>query len=161
MNTVVLGLGDPIRTDDGVGIFAIRKLASENQFTHDVRMIEGGTLDLDLLPSLRGVTHLLALDAVDTGAAPGELSRFADEELANLPIGNSAHLLGLADLLGIINLLDGPPREVVLLGVQPKSTDPGTALSSEVEPHLRELVEAARRQIANWVVQESPNAPIM
>jgi hydrogenase maturation protease len=123
MNAIVLGLGNPIRTDDGIGVHAIRELAAENPFSRDVRMIEGGTLGLDLLPSLRGVTHLLALDAVDTGAAPGALSRFANDELADLPISKSVHLLGFADLLGLINLLDGPPCQVVLLGLQPKSTD--------------------------------------
>ena len=151
MNAVVLGLGNPIRTDDGVGVYAVRELAAGNLFSHDVRIIEGGTLGLDLLPSLRGVTHLLALDAVDTGVAPGTLSRFADEELANLPINKSVHLLGFADLLGMINLLDGPPREVILLGLQPKSTDWGTALSPEVEISMRGLVDAARDEISDWL----------
>jgi hydrogenase maturation protease len=151
MNAVVLGLGNPIRTDDGVGVHAIRALAAQNLFSGDVRMIEGGTLGLDLLPSLRGVTHLLALDAVDTGAAPGALSRFADGQLADLPINKSVHLLGFADLLGMINLLDGPPSKVILLGLQPKSTDWGTTLSTEVEVRLKDLVEAARGEISNWL----------
>jgi hydrogenase maturation protease len=154
MNAVVLGLGNPIRTDDGVGVYAIRELSAENPFSSDVRMIEGGTLGLDLLPSLRGVTHLLALDAVDTGALPGALSRFANDELANLPINKSVHLLGFADLLGMINLLDGPPREVILLGLQPKSTGWGTALSTEVEVRLKDLVAAARVEISNWLNRE-------
>jgi hydrogenase maturation protease len=152
MNAVVLGLGNPIRTDDGVGVHAIRELAAERSLPPDIRTIEGGTMGLDLLPSLRGVTHLLALDAVDTGAAPGALSRFADEELANLPINKSVHLLGFADLLGIINLLDGPPQQVILLGLQPKSTDWGTALSAEVEARLRDLVDAACCEISRWHV---------
>jgi hydrogenase maturation protease len=160
MNAVVLGLGNSIRTDDGVGVHAIRELVSENSFTRDVRMIEGGTMGLDLLPCLRGVTHLLALDAVDTGAAPGALCRFADEELASLPLNKSVHLLGFADLLGMINLLDGPPRQVILLGLQPKSTDWGTELSPEVKARLRDLVEAALGEISNWLDRERRGAPI-
>jgi hydrogenase maturation protease len=154
MNTVVLGLGNPIRTDDGVGVHAIRKLAAEKLLPPDVRIIEGGTLGLDLLPCLRGVTHLLAMDAVDTGTAPGTLSRFADEELANLPMGKSVHLLGFADLLGAMNLLDSAPRAVVLLGLQPKSTYWGTTLSPEVEAKLRDIIEAVRSEISNWMVRE-------
>lgn len=151
MNTVVLGLGNPIRTDDGVGVHAIRKLTLENLLPPDVRMIEGGTLGLDLLPSLRGVTHLLALDAVDTGVAPGTLCRFADEELANLPISKSVHLLGFADLLGTLNLLEDFPAEVVLLGIQPESTDWGIRPTSAVDAAVNDLVEAALAQVSDWL----------
>jgi hydrogenase maturation protease len=151
MNTVVLGLGNPIRTDDGVGVHAIRKLAAEDSLPPGVRIIEGGTLGLDLLPSLRGVKHLLALDAVDTGAAPGTLSRFADKELANLPISKSVHLLGFADLLGTLNLLGDFPAEVALLGIQPESTDWGIKLTPAVDAAVNDLVEAALAQVSYWL----------
>jgi hydrogenase maturation protease len=150
MNISVLGLGNLMRTDDGVGIYAIRRLSGDGRLPHSVQIIEGGMLGLDLLHSLRGVTHLLAVDAVDTGAAPGTLSRFADAELADLPTSKSVHLLGFADLLGSLKLLEDSPCEVVLLGIQPKSTDWGVTLSPIVDAALHDLVEAALDQLSHW-----------
>ena len=160
MNIVVLGLGNTIRTDDGLGVHAIRKLSAEMVLPPDVRIIDGGTLGLDLLPNLQGVTHLLALDAVDSRNSPGTLSRFADEDLADLPMSKSVHLLGLSDLLGAMNLLGCAPRKVVLLGLQPKSTDWGTGLTFEVEARLKDLVEAAHGEISTWLNRERGREPV-
>lgn len=151
MNVAVLGLGNSIRTDDGVGIYAVRMLSIDRRLPPTVQIIEGGTLGLDLLPRLRGVSHLLALDAVDTGASPGTLSRFANGELADLPVSKSVHLLGFADLLGSLNLLEDAPGEVVLLGIQPESTYWGVTLSPVVDAALKDLVEAAITQTSNWL----------
>jgi hydrogenase maturation protease len=87
---------------------------------------------------------------VDTGAAPGTLSRFADAELADLPTAKSVHLLGFADFLGSLKLLEDSPSEVVLLGIQPKSTDWGVTLSPIVDAALHDLVEAALCQLSYW-----------
>jgi hydrogenase maturation protease len=151
MNLTVLGLGNPIRRDDGVGIHAIRKLAADSRLPPNIQIIDGGTLGLDLLPCLRGVSHLIALDAVDTGASPGTLSRFVDEELLGLPISKSVHLLGFADLLGALSILEDAPGSVVLLGVQPESTDWGVALSPVVDRVLNDLVDAALVQLFDWL----------
>jgi hydrogenase maturation protease len=150
VNIAVLGLGNLMLTDDGVGIHAIRTLSVDSRLPCSVQIIEGGTLGLDLLHSLRGVTHLLAVDAVDTGAAPGTLSRFADAELIDLPIAKSVHLLSFADLLGSMRLLEDAPLEVVLLGMQPKSTYWGVTLSPVVDAALHDLVEAALDQLSYW-----------
>ena len=151
MNLAVLGLGNLIRRDDGVGIHAIHILSGGNRLPCDVQIIEGGTLGLDLLSGLRGVSHLLALDAVDAGASPGTLLRFENEELSSLPISKSVHLLGFADLLGAMRLLEDAPCEVVLLGIQPESIDWGVTLSPAVYAALNDLLDAAHAQIMNWL----------
>ena len=150
MNVAVLGLGNLMLTDDGVGIHAIRMLSVDSRLPRSVQIIEGGTLGLDLLHSLQGITHLLAVDAVDIGAAPGTLSRFVDAELNDLPIAKSVHLLGFSDLLGSLRLLDDAPLEVVLLGTQPESTDWGVTLSPIVDAALPDLVDAALDQLSYW-----------
>jgi hydrogenase maturation protease len=151
MNLAVLGLGNLIHGDDGVGIHAVRMLSADESFPEEVQIIDGGTLGLDLLPTLKGVTHLLVLDAVDSGARPGELSRFADDELSKLPISKSVHLLGFADLLSALTLLGEAPDQVVLLGIQPESTDWGVTLSPAVDGSVNDLVEAALAQILTWL----------
>jgi hydrogenase maturation protease len=146
----LMGLGNLMRTDDAVGMLLLDKLKEDARVPADVRMIEGGTLGLDLLDSLRGITHLIALDAVDVGLLPGTQVRFAGDQLADLPISKSVHLLGFSDLLGVLHLMEAAPLEVVLLGVQPQYTGWGTDLTSPVYEAQNELIEAVLTQIAHW-----------
>jgi hydrogenase maturation protease len=150
----VLGLGNLMRTDDGAGVHAIQRLLGSGRLPPGVEVIEGGTLGLDLLPRLEGVSHLLAIDAVEFGAPPGTLARFANEDLQALPAGKSVHLLGFSDLLNGLHLLGRAPREIVLLGVQPKSTYWGITLSPQVAAALDKLIDAALFEIARWLRAE-------
>lgn len=146
----VVGLGNLMRTDDAVGMLAIERLRADPRLRADVSIVEGGTLGLDLLYPLDGVTHLLALDAIDAGVEPGTLLRFEGEDVARLPAAKSVHLLGFADLLAAMRLTGSVPWEVVVLGVQPEVIAWGTALTATVEAALADLVDAAVAQIANW-----------
>ena len=154
----LLGLGNLMRTDDAVGMLTLQTLAESGLLPPDVRVIEGGTLGLDLLDSLRSISHLLALDAVDTGATPGTLKRFEGQEVDDLPVSKSVHLLGFSDLMGALRLIDAAPAEVVLLGVQPASTDWGTLLSPEVDLTLQPLMQSALAQLTQWI-NEPQNSP--
>ena len=155
----LLGLGNLMRTDDAVGMLTLRSLAEDLRLPPEVLVIEGGALGLDLLDSLRDVSHLLAIDAVDTGVAPGTLVRFEGDELASLPVSKSVHLLGFSDLMGVLRLIGAAPTKVVLLGVQPESTDWGTVLTPAVEAAQKSLVEAALRQIQSWLQEVSAVMP--
>lgn len=146
----VLGLGNLMRTDDAVGMLTLCRLAEDGRLPREIQVIEGGTLGLDLLGNLHGISHLLALDAVDSGVTPGTLTRFAGQDLANLPVSKSVHLLGFSDLLDVLRLMEAAPVEVVLFGVQPESTDWGTALTPEVEAAGQNLVEVALAQLQRW-----------
>lgn len=149
----ILGLGNLMRTDDAVGMLVVKSIAADNRFPADLRLIEGGTLGLDLLEELRGISHVLAIDAVDVGAVPGTLSKFAGPDLENLPIAKSAHLLGFSDLMNVLLLMNEAPDEIVLLGVQPESTGWGTELNSSVAAAQEELINAALQQITAWTVK--------
>ncbi len=147
----VLALGNLMRTDDAVGMLAARRLAEASRFPREIDIIEGGTLGLDLLHAVYSISHLLVLDAVDIGAAPGTLLRFEGKDLDDLPTSKSVHLLGLSDLMNVLKLMEAPSPKVVLLGVQPESTDWGTVLTPAVEAAQSHLVEASLTQIITWV----------
>jgi hydrogenase maturation protease len=146
----VLGLGNLMRTDDAIGMLAARRLADDDRLPPGIEVIEGGTLGLDLLHAIHGISHLLVMDAVDSGVAPGTVTQFSGDELAGLPTSKSVHLLGFADLMDVLRLMEASPTEVILLGVQPDSTDWGTELTPAVAAAQPDLVEAALRQIAQW-----------
>ena len=157
----VLGLGNLMRTDDAVGMLATERLRRDFRLPPEVAIVEGGTLGLDLLYPLEGVTHLLALDAVETGAPPGTLLRFEDDAIRGLPIAKSVHLLGFADLLDAMRLIGSAPRKIVVLGVQPEIVGWGTALSKAAAAALPRLVEAAAAQVTAWHAERTePEAPL-
>jgi hydrogenase maturation protease len=155
----VLALGNLMHGDDGVGIHLLRALESQNRELTaecvargiDLRWIEGGTLGLELTHSLDGVEYLLVLDAVAMQHPPGTVARYEGDSLYQLPVGRSVHLMGLADLLVAIQLLGNPPREVILLGVEPASTAWGLEMSAEVTAALPLLLGAAKKQILAWM----------
>ncbi len=146
----VLGLGNLMRADDAVGMLAIAAMRADPRMSASIPVIEGGTLGLDLLHPLTGVTHLLALDAIDAGAAPGTLLRYEGRAIDDLPIGKSVHLLGFSDLIGAMRLTGGAPREMVVLGVQPQTIGWSTELTLPVEAALPALLDAAFSQLAEW-----------
>ncbi len=145
--------------DDGVGIHLLRALESQHSALTtecetrgiDLRWIEGGTLGLELTHSLDGVEYLLVLDAVAMQQIPGTVARYEGDSLYQLPVGRSVHLMGLSDLLVAIQLLGNPPREVILLGVEPASTAWGLEMSAEVTAALPLLIGVAAKQIRAWM----------
>ncbi len=151
----LLGLGNLMRTDDAVGMLTLRRLEECGRLPSEARVIEGGTLGLDLLESLRGISHLLVLDAVDSGVVPGTLMRVEGEEIDNLPISKSVHLLGFSDLMCALRLMDAAPAEVVLLGVQPASTGWATTLTPDVDLAVQTLMQSALAQLTQWTVEAS------
>jgi len=140
--SIVLGLGNTLHSDDGIGPQAIEKLRSDPRVPKDISLIEGGTLGLELLTYIWDCSYLLVLDAVDVGQPPGTLVRMSSQELQTLPGKASAHQLGVADLLVALRVLAKQPPQVVLLGVQPASTEWGTELSPAVAAVLPALADA-------------------
>ena len=146
---VVLGLGNILHSDDGIGPQAIGRLRQDPRMRNDVSLIEGGTLGLELLTYIWDCSYLLVLDAVDVGQPPGTLIRMSGQELQALPGQGSVHQLGVADLLVALRVLANRTPEVVLLGVQPASTEWGTELSPAVATVLPALADAAVAEVCH------------
>jgi hydrogenase maturation protease len=148
--TVVLGLGNVIHRDDGAGVHAVQRLREAPDLPPDIELIEGGTLGLELLPYLWDATRILVLDAVDVGQPPGTVVSLEADEIRRLCGSGSAHLVGLVDLLGTLQLVARSAQEIIVLGVQPASTQWGIALSQEVEAAIPGLVTAALDLLCRW-----------
>lgn len=146
----IVGLGNLMRTDDAVGMLVLERLKLDLQVPGGVKLIEGGTLGLDLIYPLHGITHLLAIDAIDAGEEPGTILRFAGDGIANMPASKSVHLLGFSDLIGAMRLTGDAPEEVVVLGVQPHRIAWGTELTWPVQRALPRLIQAALDQVSEW-----------
>ena len=148
---VVLGMGNLIRSDDGVGIHAMNLLLGDPRIREGVEVFDGGTLGLQLLPTLEDATHLVVLDAVNSGAEPGTIIRYEITEGETLPGSPSVHQIGFADLLEGLRWMDKfSGKTIVLLGVQPEQTGWGDSLSPVVQAALPALVEAALEELRHW-----------
>jgi hydrogenase maturation protease len=148
--TIVVGLGNTIRSDDGAGVHALKRLQLHSCLPDGVMLIDGGTQGIELLTYIYDSSRLLFLDTVDVGEEPGMLVRLSGDELNRLRCGASVHQLGLADLLATLPLVSHNPGEIVLLGVQPACMDWGTELSAPVQAAIDSLVDAAIEQLRVW-----------
>lgn len=147
--TLVLGLGNPLLGDDGLGPRAVEALREE-PLPAGVRLRDGGTGGLSLLAEIEEVERLLVIDAVDLGpgSEPGALVRLERDELPRTCArGLTAHQVGLRDLLALCALRGTLPGSVVLFGVQVEQLALGTGLSPRVAAALPSLVAAVRGEL--------------
>lgn len=150
MSTLVLGLGNLVHCDDGAGIHAIHRLQKDVRVPTGVVLIDGGTQGLSLLPHISGFRRMLVIDAVDAGETPGTLLRLEGHALANMPGKASVHQMGFSDLMVAMRLLGDVPEEVVVLGVQPQSTEWSAELTPPVAKTMDALIDAAISQLRSW-----------
>ena len=139
--TLVLGLGNILLGDDGVGVRVVERLQSRCRFPADVLVLDGGTLGLDLLPYLEEAHRVLIVDALEMNSAPGTLTRLEDDEVeGSLSPKLSPHQMGLRDLLGAARLCGFRPGELILWGIQPGSVEVGLELSPAVAAQVDVVV---------------------
>lgn len=152
MVTLVLGLGNTIMSDDGVGPKVIEILRQTADLPDFVKLLDGGTLGLDLLPYLEGTVRLIIVDAVEIGKEPGTVVRLAGDEVPiALETKLSPHQMGMKDLLAVARLMGDLPDEIVLIGIQPLLLEMGTELTLPVAAALPELVALVQAEISTEV----------
>ncbi len=151
---VVLGVGNTILSDEGLGVKAVERLREGYEFPEEVELIDGGTLGIDLLYYLEGVRKLLILDAVSGGGKPGTLYKFKGEEVKGYFRRKvSMHELGIQEVLALMDVMDKPVEEIVVLGIEPASIELGTDLSPVVEESMPDLLREALSQLEEWGVR--------
>jgi hydrogenase maturation protease len=161
LSILVLGIGNLIMSDDGIGVRVIQLLTERYRFPAGVTLLDGGTLGLDLLPRLEGVERLLVVDAVDIGKAPGTLARLAGNDVPIvLETKVSPHQMGVKDLLAVAMLQGFAPREMILWGVQPERIEMGMELSPAVSAQIEPLVENVIRELDGWGVTAAARWPV-
>lgn len=142
-STLILGLGNSLRGDDGAGPAVIEWL-DQQALPAEVEAIDGGTAGLDIVSTLMEHERAIIVDAANIGRAPGAWVRFTPD-VARLKDNNTAlslHSAGLAEALALGAALNVLPREIIIYGVQPKSTDWLPQLSDEVQAAVTEVGQA-------------------
>jgi hydrogenase maturation protease len=151
MKVLVLGIGNILLSDEGIGVRAVEELRKNYSFSDGVEIMDGGTLGIDLLYFMEGFQKLLVIDAVLGGDSPGTLYKFkGDEVKAYFRKKVSAHELGFQEVLALADLLGRKPEEIVLIGIEPESLDISVELSYSIKRRMQDLIDKVLEQLREW-----------
>ena len=150
----MLGLGNILLHDEGVGVRVIERLQKLYSFPPNVRILDGGTLGMDLLPYVEAADRLVVIDALDTGAKPGTITRLEGDTVPSfVGIKMSPHQMGLADLLAAAHLCECCPTTLVLWGIQPQAIDLSLDLSPKVAAQVPVVAEKIVGELRQWGIE--------
>jgi len=146
-NTLILGLGNILLKDEGVGVRVAEKI-NTMPLPPDVEVMDGGTKGLDLLYYIEGRKKVIVVDAVRAGDVPGTMYRFTDENIADKKgLLRSAHGVDFVDALRLSEMFNSKPEEVVFIGIEPESLDEGMELTPTIEKRVPALIELVMREL--------------
>lgn len=163
-HTLVLGIGNVLYADEGFGVRAVEALNARFRFPDEVRIMDGGTQGIFLLPWVRSAERLLIFDAIDFGLPAGQLRLIRDADVPCFMGAKkvSMHQAGFQEVLASAALSGDYPRRLALLGVQPEILDDyGGSLTPTVKARIPESIDRALEVLDEWEVQWAErNAPL-
>ena len=161
-DTLVLGIGNVLWADEGFGVRAVETLNARYALPERVRVMDGGTQGIFLLPWIRSATRLLIFDAVDFGLPPATLRLVRNQDVPRF-MGvkkMSMHQAGFQEVLSTADLAGDLPGDIALIGVQPQLLDDyGGSLTSGVRAQVEPAVKLALEVLADWQIDVSPRQP--
>ena len=146
-NILILGIGNLLLSDEGVGIRVIENLMNNYTIPESIEITDGGTMGIELLPWIEGRTHIIIVDAVRSDNPPGSIIRI-DNVPGFFKDRISPHQIGITDVLAIASISDTLPSEVVLIGIEPESLSGGLELSGTVAGKIDEITERVIDEVA-------------
>lgn len=153
MKALVLGIGNNLLTDEGVGIHVVQALSEDYPPDADVALLDGGTLSFTLAGPISEADALVVVDAARLGETPGSLRVFEGEAMDRFLLGHrksSVHEVGLTDLMAIAKLTDCWPARRALVAIEPDSVDWGEQPTAPVTAAVPLACERIRSLIGNW-----------
>jgi hydrogenase maturation protease len=147
--TVILGVGNELYRDDGVGVVVARALAADH-LPPEVTVVEGHVGGINLLFEMEGASRVILIDAVQMDLAPGTVRVFRPDEVSTIQLQNMAslHQVGLGHVLELGRLL-GLTDHIHIVGIQPLEVAAGLSLTPTVAQAVPEAVAAVKRLLAD------------
>ena len=149
---IVLGLGNTLNMDEGLGVHALKELEVHiKEIAPDIEFLDGGVLGLNLLPWVEEASHLLVLDAIDAHKLPGTLLELQRDQIPLFSgIKISDHQVTFQEVLGLARFRGHFPPNLHLIGIQPEDISMGVGLSPLVQAKIPELIERATTVLMDW-----------
>ena len=148
---LVLGVGNVLLQDEGVGVRVIEILSKDYCFSSNVALMDGGTLGLRLLDPIAQSDYLIVVDAVQNAQPPGTLYRISTDEIAKrVSFKNSLHQLDLVETLAYAEILGNRPQAIII-GIEPEDISPwGLELTATVQARVPELCSRVLAEIVSF-----------
>lgn len=146
---LVLGVGNILLADEGVGVRVVEKLQKEYDFSDSVQVMDGGTLGIRLMEYIMDCDYLIVVDAVQNGEKPGTLYRLTGNDLRkSMSFKDSMHQADLIETLTHCELVGSRP-DCVIVGIEPREYEPWSEnLTPEVEDKLEELTKTVLNEVS-------------
>lgn len=160
-NTLVLGIGNTLLSDEGVGVRMLGWLQTQYPELAGIRYLDGGTLSFTLAPYIEDADELIVVDAAELHAAPGTVEVFTDTAMDRFAgkTKRSVHEVSLGDLLAIAHLTGSMPKHRALIAIQPLEVDWGDELSDPVSQALPLAASRILGLLAEWGVTVPDHHP--
>ena len=146
MKTLVLGVGNLLLRDEGVGIHAVRELEKED-LPPDVSLMDGGTGGLHLIGWLQDYDRIIMIDATLDNNPPGTIRLIQPRYASDYPPLMSAHEIGLRDMIEAMSLMDGLPAISLIAVSAANIRETGIDLSPEIQAVLPEIIRLVKDQL--------------
>ena len=151
---MILGVGNLLMGDEGVGIHAIQALA-ERELPTGVELVDGGTSTLDLLPHLHKARRVIIIDALKAGGAPGDIYRCRPEDLVeNREHPMSLHQVDFVQLMQMAERMGYQIGPAVIYGVEPAEIGWSMELSPEVATKVPKLLELVLEEVQRTISED-------
>ena len=151
---VVLGIGNLLLSDEGVGIEVIKELRKKYKLSEEVEIVDGGTGGFSLLPFIESANKLLVIDAISGDKSPGTIYKFKNEEIPlNIMEKISLHEVNFADILNLAQLRGSYPEEIVIIGIEPETLEMQATLSETVRRKIPLLLSEVINQLKELGVE--------
>jgi hydrogenase maturation protease len=154
MKILLLGIGNTLLADEGVGVHVLQALAAGVPLPAQVEVLDGGTLSFTLAGPIQDADALIVVDAARIGQAAGAWQMLQGEQMDEFLLGNrksSVHEVGLTDLRAIAILSGHWPKQRAMLAIEPKTIDWGEQLSLEVASAVPAVAQAVRTLVQEWL----------
>jgi hydrogenase maturation protease len=148
-DTVVIGLGNLLLSDEGIGVHLVRCLSSQQDKFPKVDFLDAGEAGMSLLHLIANRKKAVIIDCAKMGASPGKIKRFTPDDVQSIK-KLSQYSLHEADILQVVRLsqqLGECPEEVVFFGIEPGSLEPGRELSETISDKLDSYAEDIRKEL--------------
>lgn len=157
MNVLVLGVGNILLADEGIGVRVVEALVERYHLPDGVDVVDGGTSGMDMLDMMGDRDHLILVDAVKSAGGPGAIIRLRGDQVpAFFRTKISPHQLGISDVLAALRLLEREPRGITLIGIEPKDLRTALELSPAIAAKVDELVEMVVDELSSLGVTARP-----
>ncbi len=153
MNILVLGIGNTLLSDEGIGIHVLHALAAGAPLPPEVELLDGGTLSFTLAGPIHDADALIVVDAANINSAPGTWQMLEGDQMDAFLLGNrksTVHEVGLTDLRAIALLAGHWPDRRAMLGIQPQFIDWGEQPTPAVAAAIPPVATAIRALISRW-----------